>query len=169
MHGLSKKDTGRFWSKVNKTKDCWLWTGGKNSGGYGIFHIKSKPFFAHRVVKGILVKNDPRCVCHTCDVPACVNPEHLWFGTPKTNAQDALKKGRLILDRLGDQKGIANQCAVLCDEKVLKIRDLYASGYGSYAKISKLYNVQRSCIQKVVEHSRWKHVGVSHQSSQCSL
>jgi len=91
--GMSVND--RFWEKVHKTKHCWLWVAG-NKQGYGVF-LDSKRFWgAHRYAWTILVGDIPKnkIVCHKCDAPACVNPEHLFLGTYQDNAQDCLKKGR---------------------------------------------------------------------------
>lgn len=76
---------------------CWFWQGAKNHNGYGIMLGPGrKTIRAHRrcfeVEKGPIP--DGKDVCHTCDNPHCVNPEHLWVGTPKDNAIDKTRKGR---------------------------------------------------------------------------
>lgn len=87
----------KFWSQVNKTDSCWLWTGKLNSGGYGIYMYLRITNLAHRVSylwsHGSLIKGLQ--ICHTCDVRKCVNPDHLFQGTRTENMQDASKKGRL--------------------------------------------------------------------------
>ena len=67
----------RFWEKVDKTGDCWLWTGAKNSSGYGCFGVKGKLVQPHRFIMNATADT---CVLHHCDVPLCVNPDHLYFG-----------------------------------------------------------------------------------------
>jgi hypothetical protein len=91
----------RFWEKVIKTGECWLWTGARHrkhwdSVGYGVMGINKKNVFAHRlsyelhhgtIPTGMLVR-------HTCDNSLCVNPDHLILGTDADNAQDKVDRGR---------------------------------------------------------------------------
>lgn len=93
----------RFWSRVDKTPglgpkgDCWEWTGGKRTGGYGAFAVASKPTGAHRfslmLKLGRALRPDMMS-CHECDHPPCVRPEHLYEGTHRDNARDAVLRGR---------------------------------------------------------------------------
>jgi hypothetical protein len=88
----------RFFAKVQITDHCWLWTGACHQiGGYGFFSAGDKQVLAHRFSyehhRGPIP--DGLHVCHSCDVPPCVNPQHLWLGTRSDNMQDAAQKGRL--------------------------------------------------------------------------
>jgi hypothetical protein len=81
----------RFWKHVQKTQGCWLWAAGL-TGRYGHFEGDYAHRFAWRIHFGPIPKG--RCVCHRCDVPLCVRPDHLFLGTHKDNTQDAIRKGR---------------------------------------------------------------------------
>jgi len=91
---LSVKE--RFFEKVNKTNSCWLWTGALTSRGYGSFGVEGKVTSAHRYSYQIHIGKIPKglIICHSCDVPACVNPEHLWAGTTSDNMKDMVAKNR---------------------------------------------------------------------------
>ena len=91
----------RFWNKIDRRGNgCWLWPGAVNNKGYGMFqtqttgHVKFKT--THRLAWELTNGPIPvgLFVCHTCDVPSCVNPAHLWLGTNQANIMDAVRKGR---------------------------------------------------------------------------
>lgn len=86
----------QFWNRVDKSPACWIWTGYTNAKGYGICVWKGKTQRAHRVaarLSGILTKPS-LMVCHHCDNPACVRPDHLFQGDNGDNIRDAVRKGR---------------------------------------------------------------------------
>jgi hypothetical protein len=89
-------------TEVDSATGCWIWKGAINSRGYGVIHTEGRQQRAHRVAwylrHGVYPPND-RFVCHRCDNPKCVNPDHLFIGTGTDNMQDAKSKGRLAWQR----------------------------------------------------------------------
>jgi len=86
----------RFWPKVNKTQECWLWIGYRDARGYGRIMRQGKVCGTHRVSWEIHNGQIPEGmgVLHSCDNPPCVNPQHLFIGTQKDNMRDCTRKGR---------------------------------------------------------------------------
>jgi hypothetical protein len=103
----SKPLAERFWEKVDKIDDCWTWQASKGGHGYGRFYMNGTQWQANRaaffLAHGTI---DPELdVCHTCDNPACVRPDHLWQGTESDNMQDCIRKGRKNA-ATGDRNGM---------------------------------------------------------------
>lgn len=89
----------RFWGKVAKGEGCWLWTGATDGHGYGVLHLGTR----NGVQKASRISWDLHYgpvpdglhVCHHCDNPPCVRPDHLFLGAPYDNMHDAMNKGRI--------------------------------------------------------------------------
>jgi hypothetical protein len=93
---MGRNALDRYWSKVDKSGACWLWTGSKNQQGYGLFVLNQRTQVTHRVSyewsNGAIP--DGLLVLHQCDVPSCVNPAHLFTGTQSDNMNDMYRKKR---------------------------------------------------------------------------
>jgi len=145
----------RFWSKVDKSGGCWNWIASRNRKGYGQFDWRKlgRPYLAHRVSWIMHNGGDlgGLCVLHRCDNPACVNPSHLWVGTPAENSTDMVKKGR-------SSKG-ENHChAKLTPSDIVKIRDLFSQGALTQAQIGERFGVARTTISSIVTRRNWGYI-----------
>lgn len=93
----------RFWARVDKSGECWVWTGAALPAGYGRWKGAHRLVYAHRfsweLANGPIP--DGMLVCHRCDNPPCVRPDHLFLGTPTDNIRDMNAKGR---GRAGDRR-----------------------------------------------------------------
>lgn len=173
----------RFWEKVNKTKGCWYWLGKPSRNGYGNFKLNYKQWIAHRL-SWFIHYGDPgeKFVCHKCDNPLCVRPDHLFLGTHQDNMDDMYAKGRgrkasgkdhgLVKNpsaaasgkdhwsiKYPDKvpKGEKSSSAKLTRQEVLEIRKRYDSGE-RHADIAKDFSVNKGTISKIGLRIRWKHL-----------
>lgn len=126
----NREELARFEAKVEyeAMTGCWLWAGTRSPSGYGRVMHKGKNSAAHRV--SYLLHHGPipegLFICHRCDTPACVNPDHLFAGTHMQNMEDAIRKGRLksyFKPGFDDYpRGEKHGSAKLTAEKVRQIR-----------------------------------------------
>lgn len=148
----------RFVSKIEKTPECWLWKGttyNRPKINYGKIQVCGKEYSAHRMSWKIFRGEVPlgMCVLHKCDVPLCVNPDHLWIGTSAENCRDREAKNR---SNHGSGEKIAT--AKLTAREVLEIRSKYDSSRGKYNRLAEEYGVDRKTIAQIVRRKTWQHI-----------
>jgi hypothetical protein len=148
----------RFWKHVNKSdnEECWEWLASKNVKRYGQFWYRHSGKYvsgtAHRFSWMIHYGKipDDMLVCHHCDNPACVNPNHLFLGTNQDNMNDRNRK-----NRQAKLKGSANGFSILYEKQVIEIKNLLKQGDLSFPKIAKIYGVSRSTISAISTGQNW--------------
>lgn len=145
----------RFWAKVQKTTDgsCWLWTAFRRTSGYGKFHTKDIPDMqtAHRFSYLLAYGEFDRSllVLHKCDNPPCVNPDHLFLGTPDDNMQDAVKKDRF-------PRGVKRKGAILNWDDVFFLRHLYWAERKTRRELGKFFGVSSVTAENIAKHKKWR-------------
>lgn len=162
----------RFWHKVKKGKknECWEWHGGGRGAGYGAMKIDGKVIDAHRVSWELHFGKIPngKFVCHKCDNRRCVNPNHLFLGTPKDNVLDAIKKNKFTQwnNPKGKFKnGVCNVTKKLSDEDVYHIRKEYQKGKTSYRKLAQKYNIDYTYVGEIIREE--KRIKVPNSMVEC--
>lgn len=145
----------RFWRKVDKTGDCWVWTGGKHKDGYGLTGVTGKTELAHRVAWEFTNGKIPEGlhVLHKCDNPPCVRPDHLFVGTHLDNMQDMNNKGRLKTTGMAGEK---HPLSVLSEVNVLDIREMAKTM--TQTSIALIYKVSRQAVGDIVCRRNWRHI-----------
>lgn len=157
----------RFWDHVDSgpSDDCWVWQGAKQAAGYGYLTLTRTPrtwVKAHRLSWEI--HNGPipdgLSVCHHCDNPPCVNPDHLFLGTTADNNADRHSKGRSRGGTIGnkrDVRGTANPNVVLTEVEVRAI-DAMLKADVSYGEIAKVFGVGQTTVWKIKARRSWAHL-----------
>lgn len=150
---LSHED--RFWKQVKKSDGCWLWQTGRDADGYGAFkgeHDGVLYVRAHRYSFALHHRHPPKTmnVCHTCDTPACVRPDHLFLGTVAVNMADKMAKGRhRTLFGQNQPRAILTEDqakAILLDPR-------------PHAQIANEYGVHTQTISSLKTRVSWPHLG----------
>ena len=128
---------GRYHEKSN---GCWVWKNSKSTCGYGRIWYNNKQWSAHRLSytlhKGSIMSG--LFVCHTCDNPPCINPNHLFLGTHGDNMQDMMKKGRGNIAKLSTT-----------DKDSIKQMDKFGI---SYEDIAKHFSVSIGVVKFVINN-----------------
>jgi hypothetical protein len=148
----------RFWPKVDKRTpdECWEWKGSRNGRGYGKFGVQGHSRYAHRI--SYEISNGPipegMLVCHTCDNPSCVNPSHLFPGTPLLNVHDMVQKGR---HRRANFEGKRRPNSKFTDEQVIEMRRRYRDGV-SQASMAREFGVRKNTINSIITGKTYSHI-----------
>lgn len=175
-HRLCLFEVVRFWlMHVKQPSGCWHWIGKPNQDGYGKLNVggakNAKTLLAHRVAY-ILAKgpipSDANVVCHVCDNPICVNPEHLFVGTQGDNVRDCMHKKRIAN---GDRhssvthpervpKGERVWKATLTDHQVMKLRmeNQTPVSIKKCKEIAAELGVGWEVIYNVLRGKTWRHL-----------
>jgi len=145
---LTDADVARFWNKVDKSSDCWLWVAHTNNRGYGQFGIGDSLYLAHRISYTI-ASGDPGGlnVNHTCDTPSCVNPTHLWTGTQQDGMNDMIAKSRHCHGSQHDKAKLTENQV----EEILASEEFHQT-------LADCYGVALGTISKIKRGEKWRHV-----------
>lgn len=158
---LNSRFWERFWNRVDKTGDCWNWMGSLNLSGYGQVKLLRKAKMCHRITFEVTFGPIPEGmqVCHRCDNPRCVRPEHLFLGTPKNNVDDCISKNRRRYKHgsVPKRKGEFNGRAKLIESVVDELRKR-TWNYGDKAKEARRLGISASTINWVLSGRTWSHI-----------
>lgn len=160
----------RFWDKVDKSGACWTWTAARSYQGYGLIGVRRAGVKmmdrAHRVSWEMHFGPIPDglFVCHHCDNPPCVRPDHLFLGTAVSNGRDMQRKGRgrggvsgenncsVKYPKVGERNGRAKLTAA----DVAAIRARYATGTETLRSLAAEFGIHNGTIGRIVKGERWR-------------
>jgi hypothetical protein len=145
------KDIDRIEKNSEKVTEsgCWIWMGAVTGSGYGVCGSqKNKTRSAHRVSYEAFIGEIPKgmIIAHSCDIPLCVNPNHLWVATHKENSQDMVKKNR-------QAKGEAGGNTKLTLDQIEFIRKSILP----HRKLGRMFNVSHANIGYIKRGFTWKN------------
>lgn len=168
---ISGKHLALFWKKVDKTEACWIWNGARHHrGNYGMVKINRRMKIASRISLQISIGalGPDECALHRCDNPPCVNPDHLFAGTPYENIKDKIKKGRanyakgeahwtrrrpdlIKLKSTPDRSEISEQT-------VRSIREAWISGGLTQGQVARIFGVTQGRTHAIIARKTFKDI-----------
>ena len=134
---------------------CWNWVATKDKQGYGMLsHHRGKQIRAHRASYEFHVAKIPEglLVCHSCDNPSCINPNHLFVGTPKENTRDMLDKNRRPVLR-----GERHPNAKLTNDQVSQIKQLRSENR-PLKEIASQFNISFQTVSSITKGTTWNRI-----------
>lgn len=163
-------DEGRFFAKVQKLSEkdggCWVWIGSQDKNMYGRFrpHDEKNTTYAHiyswELHNGkLLNQSGTIVVCHKCDHPYCVNPDHLFIGLRSDNSKDRDEKGRQACgEKLPQATVSAEQVRLFRDEYTAFTHPITGSKYGAVAALAKKHSIPEGTMRGIISGTTWKNV-----------
>jgi HNH endonuclease len=139
--------------RIDPDTGCWLWTRACHGFGYGHLRVTMAEIPAHRASYSVFVGEIPNgmFVCHKCDIPACVNPEHLFLATNIENTADRTKKKRQAKGEAFNRKLKESDV-----EKILHLTNLRIP----LRVIAAQFGVSHTMIRHIKDHLKWKHIDI---------
>ena len=149
---LEEKFLSKVFRYIRDDNECWLWCGSISKHGYGRLEVAGEQWTAHRLAfllfRGKVKKGE--FICHKCDVRHCVNPFHLYKGSPQQNSRDMAIRGRSL-------PGTKNPQAKLNNSRVRLMRLLSADG-ASDTYLSRIFKVNRGTVYRIKKGLKWRHL-----------
>ena len=144
----------RLTLSVIRVGSCAEWIGAANSEGYGYIYFNKSSWRLSRLIWTAMNGKIPKgkIVCHSCDNPPCIDPNHLFLGTKGSNNTDRAQKGR---NR--DQDGENNSSSKLTSAQVRLIKTLVAQGVPR-KEIAAVHEISRQTIDLIVNRKRWASI-----------
>jgi hypothetical protein len=154
---FNEKLMKRIWKHIDKTDTCWLSNYALNDDGYTIIKIyknyqfhRLMLFYSDQTKTAEFADGEHWLACHTCTTKHCVNPSHLYWGTPSENTRDRVRDGT-------DNRGVKHSNVKLSEQQILEIRSKYIKKSNSMLLASE-YGVNKSAIQKIISGKTWSHL-----------